>query len=108
MTITQENKQTTGQGNTCLAAFEKAYRDSKQKARRSSHWSIDAMKNSLKECTFSPSINETRIHKNFDTFLFDQFKREHQKEERIAELITLKEKDEISKLTPIPAISQVK
>lgn len=69
--------------------------------------SLEDFKKSMKECTFSPNINETRNPRTFVTFLSEQEVYAQKKEENIAELKSIKEKKVSDSIKPNPTISKV-
>ena len=65
------------------------------------------MEDKLKECSFSPSINESRSPRRFDDFLKEQTKMQKKKEQSITELQKEKSKAEDASVHDMPKINEV-
>lgn len=68
---------------------------------------LKEMKNQLKECTFTPTTNESRSPRVFEAFLRDQKVKQQNKENKIKEKLREKEEAENASLSPVPSICKV-
>ena len=88
-------------------AFEKAYAVSKDNAKKNNTQVLKAMEDKLRNCTFSPTINESRSPRSFNEFIKEQDNKQKQKEVSLAELHKEKTKVEEAAVQHSPTINEV-
>ena len=68
---------------------------------------LKAMEDTLKICTFTPTINEGRSPRSFNEFLKEQDRKKKSKEQMVQELAAEKTKAENATLQKCPHINEV-
>ncbi len=90
-----------------VPSYERAYLVSKQNAKKRDTRILDAMEEQMKECSFSPRINERRDGRSFDAFLVDQTQKQQSRHQKLAHLMESEARSQAALIQDIPTISPV-